>query len=371
VTEDYEDYLDRDFSDERRQQTDFRARMSPQWMDGHVRGTVDYRVRDVNYPNVASESYVMHDLRLTGGYDIDKTVTASGDFRYAHYNYALGSTNSNNLLHLGGRMDYKLDDNLTAYAEGSQDDKRYNSRKDRNYQQDELGTGFSWQPDCDSTLSGDVSHTVYDRPYHPDYDYKEWDASLRYRRKLSCALDSDFRYSYRDSEYRIQPLSNSRYNEFNAQFNYAPSEDWNLTSTYGRSDYKFADPLRAYVNSSYALGYGYHVEDGTAGFNWRRSVADYAAAPQFNNQKDDYDFDFTQNGCKWRWRGYVGLGRLTQDFPGSQNDYNERRLGFEWGYDFSCATSLTVDFDHSQRAYVNANNRVEDDKLSANLVYKF
>ena len=371
VNEDYEDYTDRDFADERRKQTDFRVRLSPTWMDGHVRGGLDYHLRNVEYPNFSTESYLMHDLRLNGAYDINQTVTASGDARYAHYNYALGSSNSNDLLHLGSRVDYKLDDNLTAYVQASQDDKRYNSRKDRNYREEDAGGGFNWQADCQSTLSGDVSHAAYDRPYNPDLSYDEWDATARYRRHFNCALDGDFRYSWRDTKYDIDPLNNLRYNEINSQFNYAPSEDWNLTGTWGRSDYQFADPLRAYVDNVYALGYGYHVADGTADFNWRRSVSDYPGAPTFSNRKDDYDFDFTQTGCDWHWRGYVGMGQLEQSFPGSLNVYNEQRLGFEWGYNFSCATSLTVNFDHSKRNYVNSGNHVEDNRLQANLEYKF
>jgi hypothetical protein len=371
MSEDYEDYTDRDFADERRKQTDFRVRLNPQWMDGHVRTNLDYRLRNVEYPNLPTESYVMHDLRLSGQYDVDHTATASGDLRYAHYNYALGNGNSNNLLHMGGRIDYKLDEDLTAYVEGNQDDKRYNSRKDRNYQQDELGAGFNWKTDCDSTLSGDVSHTAYDRPYNPLYSYDEWNSQLRFRRQLSCALDADLRAGYRTTHYDIDPLNNLRSTDLNAQFNYAPEEDWNMTGTWGRHDYHYADPLRAYVNSIYALGYGYHVEHGSAGFNWRRSVSDYAGAPQFSNTKDDFDFDFTQDDCNWRWRGYAGVGRLTQNFPGTGNNYNEQRLGFEWSYDFSCATTLTVDYDHSKRAYVNANNRTEDNRLQANLTYKW
>jgi hypothetical protein len=369
-SQEYRDYRDFNFADQRRKQTDIRLKLDPRWDDGRVRARLDYRFRNVEYPSLTTESYVLHDAKLSAEYDVNCELTASGGLRYSNYNYALGGTRSSNLTQGEARLDWKFEEGLSAYALGSREDKGYNSRKDRNYDQNSAGAGFRWDPDCVSTLSGDVERTSYDRPFAPDRSYDEWMAQARYRRQLSCVLDMDLRYMLRDREYDIDPLSDSKLRQGSALLNYTPDEQWSFQGGWQRSDYAYANPLRAFLSDVYTLGGGYRFEDSYAGFNWRRNATDFNGAPQFSNTKDDYDFEFSQNGCDWRWRSYIGFSRLAQELPGNLNNFRERRLGCEWGYDFDCHTSLNLRYDHMTRDYALQNNFV-DTRMEAGLTYKF
>lgn len=370
AVQEYRDYRDLNQNNQRRKQFDLRLRLDPRWEAERVRARFDYRLRTVDYPLLPSDSYVLHDARLDVEHEVNSELRASSGLHSKNYNYGPGSNRSNNLLRSEARLDWKFDDSASAYLQGSREDKNYNSRPDRNYDLNSSGFGLRWDPDSVSTVSADVERSYYDRPFAPDRSYDEWQAQGRYRRQLSCQLDLDLRYLYRDKRYAIDPLSDSTQRQGSALLNYMPDEHWNYQAGWQRSDYAFANPLRANLSDVYTLGAGYRLDESYVGFNWRRNESDFTGAPQFSNTRDDYDFEFQQQGCDWRWRSYLGFGRLAQQLPGNLNNFREQRLGMEWGYDFDCRTTLNLRYDYFERRYA-LQNAFEDSRIEAGLTYKF
>jgi hypothetical protein len=370
ASQEYRDYRDLDFAFEHRKQTDIKLNVDPSWDDDETRAWIEYRFRNVEYPDLQSESYALHDVRLDLQQVLDCETTASGGVRYANYNYGLGGTRSSRLWESNARLDYKPGESTSYYAQARHADKRFSSRPDRNYDEKSAGGGFRWNPDEVSTLSGDVARTEYIRPFNPGLSYSEWQAQGRYWRQVSQEVDMDLSYRWRNQEYGADPLAGLKYNGMSALFNYAPDCNWRFNGGLQHDDYAFTDALRASANTVYTLGSGYQNGERRYGLNWRRMAARYGGSPAFDYDKDDVDFDYADGDGRWRWRSYIGFGHLEQVFAGNPNNYDERRLGFEWGYELDCHTDLTMRLDHNRRNYANQ-TPIEDTRLEADVALKW
>ena len=369
LEEEFTHYQDRNTPSNNYRQGEFELRFTPEWDCGATELEAKYKYRVRDYEEFSPRSYKRHESLLKLQREFNAHLTGEAYARLTDYNYSYGSSSDNTRTATGGALEWEPDNTWEARVAVDNVEKTYSASSYRDYTQLSVEGRVEFTPDSGNRIRAEGEWRDYQRDNAPLSSYGLTTVSLDWQRALTDRLAVELSLQERQKEYDTNSASDYDTHSWEAGFDCYPVANLNLYGAYGRDEYDYVNPVRAFDRTSSELGARYGRGDWELRADWRRTENAYAQQTGRDYTRDYCDIEGNWRFDRQRVRVYYGIGRLAQADPASYNEYDETRYGAQWDYELDCQTELSLSYDFHERVY-DYWGGLEDTRFEARLNFE-
>ncbi len=368
LKEEFRLYKDQQSSLNNRQDGLFTLDFDPQWAGGRWKADLSYKYNIKEYETFSPRSYRQNRAKLKLEHQFNKDLKASVYASNDDYKYSFGSNRGNTKRELGGKAEWKINDELELSAGVEREEKDYEVRKSRSYEQTSWDAGLQWRPDQQTSVNIDGALSDYSSAFSPDRNYQDTSLRMRAQRTFSPRWRGDLSFATKAKAFDVDPANDLDSQSYGAGLSYTPDRDWSFNLNWSGDTYDYVNPDRAYDAQRISLGASYRHKDFSAGADYSISSNSYGADPN-----RDYDNSSLGLNAGYQWgrhdlSAYYNRGQLDQADPASTSEYTDSAYGASWQFKLSQEFDLSLSYDHSNREYTAADS-LKDNRFEARLEF--